>query len=55
MCSCVPVADKTDAVVGEQVTLSFYVYYRADFEMTDRHEPGLADFMRVSMLASARR
>lgn len=46
------VTDKTKAVVGEQVTLTFYVYYRADFEMTERHEPSLADFQRVGMLAT---
>jgi len=46
------IADKTEAVVGEQVTLSFYVYYRADFEMTDRREPSLSDFIRVSMMQS---
>lgn len=44
------VADKSSAVVGEQVTISFYVYYRVDFEMTDRREAPLADFLRVSLL-----
>ena len=45
-------ADKKQAVVGEQVTLTFYVYYRADFEMTDRHEPALAEFLRLPMLST---
>lgn len=46
------VADKTSAVVGEQVTLSFYIYYRVDFEMTERHEATMADFVRVAMMKS---
>ncbi|MBW2529340.1 MAG: BatD family protein, partial [Deltaproteobacteria bacterium] len=46
------IADKKTAVVGEQVTLTFYVYYRASFEMSDRHEASLADFLRVPMLQS---
>jgi len=39
--------DKNEAYVGEQITLSYYVYYRANFEMADRHEPTLGDFSRV--------
>jgi hypothetical protein len=44
------IADKTSAVVGEQVTVSFYVYYRVDFEMTERHDASLSDFVRVPLL-----
>ena len=44
------VADKKTAVVGEQITISFYIYYRVDFEMTERREAQLADFVRVSLL-----
>ncbi|MCC6521235.1 MAG: BatD family protein [Polyangiaceae bacterium] len=43
------VPDKTTLFVGEQVTLSYYLYYRVDFKMTDRHEPALADFLRVGL------
>jgi hypothetical protein len=42
--------DKKAVVVGEQVTASFYVYYRADFEMNERHEAPLADFVRVQLV-----
>lgn len=44
------IADKKAAVVGEQITVSFYVYYRVDFEMTERREAPLADFVRVGLL-----
>jgi hypothetical protein len=44
------VADKKSAVVGEQVTIAFYVYYRVDFEMTERREAPLSDFVRVPLL-----
>ncbi len=44
------VADRTEAYLGQQVTLSFYVYYRTDFEMTERKEAPLVDFLRVSLL-----
>lgn len=43
-------ADHETAYLGEQVTLSFYVYYRVDFEMTERKEAQLSDFLRVSLL-----
>ena len=46
------VADKRQVLVGEQVTLSYYLYYRVDFKMTDRREPALADFLRVGLLQS---
>jgi hypothetical protein len=41
------VADKESAVVGEQVTLSYYVYYRTDLQLTVQREPALTDFLRV--------
>jgi hypothetical protein len=44
------VIDKTNVVLGEQLTVSFYIYYRVDFEMTERHEAKLADFVRVPLL-----
>jgi hypothetical protein len=44
------VAEKKSAVVGEQVTIAFYVYYRVDFEMTERREAPLSDFVRVPLL-----
>ncbi|MBI4700415.1 MAG: BatD family protein [Deltaproteobacteria bacterium] len=46
------VADKRAAIVGEQVTLSHYLYYRVEFQMTDRREPALADFLRVPLLGN---
>lgn len=42
--------DKNEAVVGEQVTLSFYIYHRVDFEMTERREAPLSDFVRAPLL-----
>jgi len=44
------VADKTTAVVGEQVTLSIYLYSRTRVEWTDVHEPALADFLRRDLM-----
>ncbi len=45
------VADKTRAYVGEQVTLSFYLYFRVnDVEWTDRTEAPLADFLRTPIV-----
>src|SRR5581483_11353825 len=44
------VVDKKNVVVGEQASISFYVYHRVDFEMTERHEAPLADFLRVPLL-----
>lgn len=44
------VADKESAVIGEQINLLFYVYYRVDFEMTERREAPLSDFVRMSLL-----
>jgi hypothetical protein len=45
------VADQTTAYVGEQVTLSFYLYVRVpDVEWTDRTEAPLADFLRMPLV-----
>lgn len=44
------IADKKSAVVGEQITLSFYLYYRENLEMGERHEAPLSDFRRVPLL-----
>jgi len=44
------IVDKNEAVVGEQVTLSFYIYHRVDFEMTERREAPLSDFVRAPLL-----
>lgn len=45
------VADETTAYVGEQVTLSFYLYLRVpDVEWTDRTEAPLADFLRMPLV-----
>lgn len=48
------VLDKKSAVVGEQVTLSYYVYVRSDLftrvRSTGQHEAPLADFVRVPLL-----
>lgn len=45
-------ADKTTAVVGEQVTVTFYIYRRISTTVEDRHDPAAADFLRYSMLAN---
>jgi hypothetical protein len=47
------IADKTTAVVGEQITVRFYLYYALDGLdrfATDAREPSLRDFLRVSLL-----
>lgn len=44
------VVDKTTAVVGEQLTISFYIYTRANAEMSDRREAPLSDFVRAPLL-----
>jgi hypothetical protein len=47
------VVDKGQVVVGEQVTLSIYVYAdvtQSDPELQDPHEPGTSDFLRQSLL-----
>ncbi len=43
-------ADKTSAVVGEQITVTFYIYRRISTTVEDRHDPSAADFLRYSML-----
>lgn len=45
------IADKETAVVGEQVTLSIYLYSRVRVEWTDVHEPSLADFFRRDLMS----
>lgn len=42
-------ADKDVAMVGEQVTLSYYVYFRADMKLTSQREPPLTDFLRMDL------
>jgi hypothetical protein len=44
------IPDKTAAIVGEQVTVSFYVYFRVDFTMTEHKEAPLSDFLRIALL-----
>jgi hypothetical protein len=44
------VTDKKSAVVGEQITLSFYVYFRYETQIAAWHEAPLSDFMRVPLL-----
>ncbi|MDC3954937.1 BatD family protein [Polyangium jinanense] len=43
-------ADKKEAVIGEQVTVSFYLYRASAVGMDDRRDPTAADFLRWSML-----
>jgi len=45
-------ADKKTAVVGEQVTVTFYLYQRISASVEDRRDPPAADFLRYSMLAN---
>lgn len=44
------IPDKTTAVVGEQVSLSFYLYYRDVVEMNERHDAPMSDFVRVPLM-----
>ncbi len=44
------VTDKTQAVVGEQITYSVYLYFRVSYEMSERTDPKYADFLRFPML-----
>lgn len=44
------VADKTTAVVGEQVTVSFYCYRRVEIRPVADRKPALADFLRVPLV-----
>jgi hypothetical protein len=45
-------ADKTTAVVGEQVTISVYLYQAISITVDDRRELPAADFLRHSLLAN---
>ncbi len=45
-------ADKKTAVVGEQVTVTFYIYMRISSTVEDRHDPPAADFLRYSLLTN---
>ncbi len=44
------VADKQAAVVGEQVTVSFYCYRRIEIRPVADRKPGLAEFLRVPLV-----
>jgi hypothetical protein len=44
------VIDKKAAVVGEQVTISFYLYFRTDARIEENHDAPLPDFLRISLL-----
>lgn len=44
------VIDKKTVVIGEQVTLSFYVYFRSELGIANPHEAPLADFVRMPLL-----
>jgi hypothetical protein len=43
------VPDKTSAVIGEQITLRSYQYFRVSNDRTDPREPPLTDFVRVPL------
>ncbi|MRG95317.1 BatD family protein [Polyangium spumosum] len=45
-------ADKKEAVVGEQVTVSFYVYQRVNVEMAPARDASMTDFIRMSMITT---
>jgi len=45
-------ADKTSAVIGEQVTVSFYVYQRVNVEMAPVRDAAMTDFIRMPMLST---
>ena len=44
------VADKKAAVIGEQVTVTFYAYFRANFHPEESHDAPFDDFRTVSIL-----
>lgn len=44
------VADKKTAVIGEQVTVTFYAYFRANFRPEESHDAPFNDFRTVSIL-----
>ncbi|WP_433928733.1 BatD family protein [Sorangium cellulosum] len=48
------IPDKTSAVVGEQVTVSFYLYFRENAEMSEPRAAPAADFLRHALLEDAR-
>ncbi|WP_438004815.1 BatD family protein [Sorangium sp. So ce321] len=48
------VPDKTAAVVGEQVAVSFYLYFRENAEMSEPRAAPSADFLRYQLLEDAR-
>ncbi|WP_437731609.1 BatD family protein [Sorangium sp. So ce1335] len=48
------IPDKTTAVVGEQVTVSFYLYFRENAEMSEPRAAPAADFLRHALLEDPR-
>lgn len=44
------VVDKEQAYVGEQITMSTYLYYRVGYEMTERTDARFADLLRFPLL-----
>src|SRR5207248_8176439 len=48
------VPDKKAAVVGEQVTLTFYIYYRPglDVRKEEEHDAPFPDFRRVPLVTN---
>jgi len=44
------VANKKTAVIGEQVTVTFYAYFRANFHPEESHDAPFDDFRTVSIL-----
>jgi len=44
------IPDKTKAVIGEQVTVSIYLYHRVAYEMSERNDAKYTDFLRYSLL-----
>ncbi|WP_437314713.1 BatD family protein [Sorangium sp. So ce385] len=48
------IPDKTNAVVGEQVTVSFYLYFRENAEMSEPRAAPAADFLRHPLLEDPR-
>jgi BatD DUF11 like domain len=44
------VADKKAVVIGEQVTVTFYAYFRANFHPEESHDAPFDDFRTVSIL-----
>lgn len=44
------VVDKNEVVIGEQITISFYVYYQVDFDMAEPRQAPMSDFVRVPLL-----